>query len=972
MSLLTQMECRLHILYRMRLIIRVATILMLFSLGKFPLRAQSLSYDGLNVTRIDVAARPTIPVDPWRPLIVQEAGQPYSTERIRASMAALYRSGRFRDIQVDVQPDQIGVRVTFILQPAFYIGMVHFPGAARTFGYTRLLQAVNLPSQEIYTENRAKEAETALRRFLETNGYFSAVIESETEFDEENQLANIKFRVTPITRAVIGQVEITGPPEPEAARLRPVINLKPGTPYTPERLDAAKRRVQKYFTKQNRLAGQIRITPTNFHPDTNRIDLAVALTVGPAVDVTTTGAKVSKGALRDLIPIYEENTFDSDLVEEGERNLTSYFQSKGYFDVDVHSQINEQSSSLAVVYNIEPGKRHRVAEVRLQGNSYFSNEDLTARLSIRKGGLLNKRGRFNDDLLRRSVDSLTALYRNAGFEEIRITPQVSDREPDIFVTVEISEGPQTRVDSLRVEGNTTLPMAKLVPEGLNLQPGRPFSERLLADDRNRLLAAYLDRGYQNAHLEPTITRRSEDPHRVDVLYTIQEGRQVHIEDVVVLGEQRTKEWFTRRAAEIEANQPLSQGKLLESESRLYNLGVFDWVSIGPRRPITDQTDEKVLVRVHEARRNSVIYGVGFEAARRGGSLRSGTVVLPGLPPISLGNLKIDAKEKTFLSPRGSIEYIRRNIRGQGETFSVATRLARLQQRGIFTFTDPHFLGTRWSSLVSTYAERTSENPVFTARRFDSSFQLENRLSETTTLLLRYGFRRVSLSRLLIADLVPASDQSVRLSTLSTSWVRDTRDKPLDAHRGVFQTLDFGVTPKVLGSSASFIRFLGQATQYRQVTPRLVWANAARLGMAKSFGREDLPLSERFFSGGSTTLRGFPINGAGPQRSVCLTPRDPCTQALTLPVGGNALFIVNSELRFPLPIRKGLGAVVFYDGGNVFRRVALRKIGKYTNTFGFGLRYDTPVGPVRLDVGHNFSSDPGIRATQFFITLGQAF
>src|SRR5713226_9501138 len=114
-----------------------------------------VSYDGLKVGQIDLAAHPEIKLDTLRPLIVQHEGEPYSTEKVRASMGALYRSGRFNDVQVDVQPEPAGLRVTFILQPAFYVGMINLPGAARVFTYPRLLQVVNIPSQELYTDSRA-------------------------------------------------------------------------------------------------------------------------------------------------------------------------------------------------------------------------------------------------------------------------------------------------------------------------------------------------------------------------------------------------------------------------------------------------------------------------------------------------------------------------------------------------------------------------------------------------------------------------------------------------------------------------------------------------------------------------------------------------------------------------------------------------------------------------------------------------
>jgi outer membrane protein assembly factor BamA len=169
--------------------------------------------------------------------------------------------------------------------------------------------------------------------------------------------------------------------------------------------------------------------------------------------------------------------------------------------------------------------------------------------------------------------------------------------------------------------------------------------------------------------------------------------------------------------------------------------------------------------------------------------------------------------------------------------------------------------------------------------------------------------------------------------------------------------------------------VGQASYYKPFG-KTVWANRITLGLAEGFGGSAVPTSERFFSGGETTLRGFPINGAGPQRTVpaCSNPAVPSTCVnLQVPVGGDQLFIFNSELRFPLRIKEGLGAAVFYDGGNVYGPISFSTfIRDYTNTVGVGLRYATPVGPIRFDIGRNLNPVKGVKATQFYITLGQAF
>jgi len=274
-------------------------------------------------------------------------------------------------------------------------------------------------------------------------------------------------------------------------------------------------------------------------------------------------------------------------------------------------------------------------------------------------------------------------------------------------------------------------------------------------------------------------------------------------------------------------------------------------------------------------------------------------------------------------------------------------------------------------------ERTTENPLFAASLGDLSFQVERLLSRknNTRLQIRYDFNKTALSHLLVPALVLPQDRSVHLSTFSGTLLRDTRDKPLDAHRGSYSSLNLGITPRAFGSSANFAKLIGQYAFYKELHS-VVFANSIRLGLVKSFASSFVPTSQLYFSGGGSSLRGFPIDEAGPQRIVpfcnVLAQQTGCVN-ITVPVGGRELFILNSEVRFPLHINKNLGGVVFYDGGNVYSAINLPNfVNNYTNTVGIGLRYSTPIGPIRIDVGRNLNPVSGISATQYYITLGQAF
>ncbi len=976
---------------------RLPALLVLFLatcvLGQVQVKGPSTAYEGQNVSTVALIGNPHRDLEPLRSVPLQKAGEPYSQAKVDASVQALQQAGHFPKVTVNVVPDLSGIRVSFLLEPAYFMGIVDFPGAAQAFSYTRLLQVADLPDEDPYDPARVAVGEKALQDFLTRNGYFQSQIQSDIKIDDAHQLVNVRYVVKLGRRARIAEVEIQGAEGTDAARLLHSTRtlrarltgglLKTGKPYTAERLKAAEAQIKRALSQQHRLASSVQQNPPQYHSESNRVDVSFKVELGPVVTVRATGAKLSwlpflsGWEMRKLIPIYSERSIDSDLVEEGQENLVDYFQKKGYFDVAVKANLTRQPDQVTLVYEIDRGKKLKVGRISFHGNHEISDAELLPHAAVKKSHIWSH-GSVSQKLLKQSVANLEAIYRDKGYEDVKITSNVMKHDSKIDASFDITEGKQTMVGEINVAGNEHISYDQLTaPKGFELSAGAPYSPRRLAEDRNRISATYLDRGYPNAEVKATVSREAGDPHRVDVTYAIDEHQLVRVGPVVYLGQKRTRLSLVEKTAQLPTESPMRKVQMLGAETRLYDLNIFDWSSVGPRRPITDQTEETALVKVHESKRNEIIYGFGFEVSHRGGNVPSGTVAVPGLPTIGLGNNKIAPSQATYASPRGSIEFDRRNMRGLGETVGASILLSRLDQRFLTNYAQPHFIGSQWSSLTSFSLERTSENPLFAATLGDMSFQLERLLSrkKNTRLQLRYDFNKTVLSQLLVPDLVLSEDRRVHLSTFSATLIRDTRDKPLDARRGIFSTISLGITPSALGSSANFARFFGQFATYKSFHS-VVFANSIRLGLAESFVGSFIPTSQLYFSGGGTSLRGFPIDEAGPQRIVpfCtgLQNQTGCVD-VTVPVGGNELFILNSELRFPLKIMKALGGVVFYDGGNVYSAINLPNfVNNYTNTVGIGLRYSTPIGPIRIDLGRNLNPVPGIKPTQYFITIGQAF
>ena len=958
-----------------------------------PQEQQPSSYEGLEgrpVSKVDISATSAMDAESFRALLALTAGEPFSIQAMRDSVNALQKTRLFSQVQVSVEPQRDGLQVLFILQPTLYVGMVYFPGATKTFSYARLWQAVNLPDQTPFVDDLLPKGKAALLHLFQTDGFFIATVEPETHRDDPRHVIDITFLCQLGPRAKIGTVTLQGVSGETAgnllnsadswkAKLKGAALTRRDT-YSQERLKKSVDYLRSSLQSSGHLTPDVRLTSSLYHPETNHADVTFTVQPGPSVSIRVTGAKLSKRTLKRLIPIYQENSIDPELVAEGERNLVNYFQSKSYFDAKVASHFDQKADVVAILYDVQRGNKHRVEQVHFEGNQHFSDKELASHILINKTRFFFYRGDFSNDLLRKSVASLTALYKKSGFENVTVAPEVRDHEPRLEVTFRISEGEQDKVHNLLIVNTANEEITPQIGKRkLNLAPGKPFSAQLLEEDRNQIIAEYLNRGYPNAKCESHVSRAPDDPHTIDVVYVIEEGSLARVGQVSILGANKTRTSLIRSITDstIREGQPLSEGNFLIAESDLYNLGVFDWASVAPLRPISGQSQEEVLIKVHESKRNTMDLGGGIEVIPRSGNIPTGTVVVPGLPEVSLGS-KYTTSQKSFVGPRVTFQLARRDLWGKAETAAVGIVLSRLDQRGTLSFTDQHLNGSTWSSLFSVSGERTTENPIYTAVLGQASLQFERAFDRKRTRLLRarYSYQRTDLTNITIPQLVLPQDQHVRTSTFAIEYVRDSRDNPLDAHRGIFQSLTFGVTPIALGSSANFVRFLGQTSLYRPIKPWLTWANNFRLGLAPPFAGSYVPLSESFFSGGPDSLRGFPINGAGPQRpvTVCSNPSNPSTCSLiSVPVGGKMLAIWNTEARFPIPFKKGLGGVVFYDGGNVYRNINLNQFrNNWSNSVGVGLRYQTPIGPIRFDVGRNLSPIPGVKATQYFVTVGQAF
>jgi outer membrane protein assembly factor BamA len=945
--------------------------------------AELRSHEGQLVSLVELAGRPDLDTDRLQQLIPIHSGDRLSPQKILEAVDALRSTHQFKDVQVELRPEFDGVRVTFILQPALYIGLYQFPGAGR-FSYGLLIQVSRFSAQEVYSAFDIKNAQEALLQYFRQNGYFQSRIDVAVRPDTTHGLANVDFNTTLGSRAKFGEVLIEGATPEETreiqdffrsfrARLRRAA-VRSGRTYSQRTLQNATRHLESRLADDKHTPVRVNITGAEYNPETNRADVTFNVQRGPVIQTRVEGAQLSGHLRRKLLPTYQDSGVTPELTQEGQQNLVNHFRDRGYFEVQVNATLGEEHGEKTVTYQINKGPRKKIEDIQFRGNTHFSARELQQHVTASEAGLLN-RGQYDEA----SIKLLTAFYHSQGFNQVEVSRAfIPISGTALILRFDVDEGPQDVVADFQIKGNT-VPIARLAPAGLRLGPGKSFSQIAMDEDRSKIVSSYLDLGYLTATVHQTAEPLPSDPHRFQVLYEITEGPQVLTGRVVTLGREHTKQaLITRDVAPLNPGAPVAESELFASESRLFARGVFDWSQVNLRRRISSQEEEDVIVKVHEAKRNNIIYGIGFQMTSRGGTVPDGRVAVPGLPEIRVPSTFV-TDEETFAGPRASLQYTRSNVRGRAETMTVGALYGPLERTVQFDYINPQFRWTKWRAVVEAAADYNKQNAIFASRQLLATFQVEHPLDEKNrqSLIFRYSLSRVNLTNLTIPELFTPKDQNTRLSTFSASYIRDTRNNAIDPHKGTYASFEADANPRVLGSSTTFTRLLAQGAYYRELKPNWIWANSVRGGLLVPTRGDAIPISQRFFTGGGSTLRGFPLNGAGPQAAVpaCSNPSDPSTCSLIeVPVGGVQLLLINSELRMPLLIIKHLGGAVFYDGGNVFDTTLPHQFFdlRYTNSVGLGFRYPTPVGPIRVDIGRNLNPVPGINRTQLFITLGQAF
>jgi outer membrane protein insertion porin family len=932
---------------------------------------------------------------------------------------------------------------------------------------TQLTRASQLAAGTRFTQARLNAALDEMRTTLADNGFPEPKIAYKLTPHPVDQLADIAFTVVSGPQARVGGLEVTGEPGMSVEEFRRYARLRLGARIDHDTVNRALSGVLKHYRSQHLLEAEIKLESEKYNAATQRMNFRFSATRGPVVKVTVAGVNLGQERIQRLIPIYEEGTVDEDLLNEGNRRLRDYYQRLGFFDVKVnHSQQTTQVSAGAghgtghgtgqvqIQFDVNLGARRRVDNVDVQGNHYFDSATLKELLSVHAADSLDHHGTYSQALVAADVAALQAVYQNNGFAQVKIravtsTPQAAvlddaaenktelerspaaDNAAPLGVVYIIDEGHQQRVGTVTIEGASQAEAAKLTPL-LNTTAGQLLSPRNLAGDRDALVTDYLSRGFERPAVDVTQQPAADDPDKVDVIFRINAGEQVFVRNVYFTGLHYTRPATVEKAVTIHAGDPLSQTALMDTQRNLYEFALFNEVDTAVENPNGGDTRKTVLLQAVEARRWALTYGFGFEAQTGTPHYNCGLIILSGAVCNSQG--------KTGVSPRVLADVTRNNLFGRELSASLQGNYGLLEQKIDLLFQDPHLSINRNLGLTFSAGYANSlDVTTYVASRLEGGFRVtqhftapESLLSKANTFIYEVNFRRVKVqenSLQVSPGEIAQESTAARVGGPAFTWIRDTRDSALDAHRGTYTSFQEFLSDKYFGAQATFNRLDISNSSYLSFDKgRMVLARNTRYGQERAFGSgssELIPLPERLYAGGTTSLRGFSENAAG--------PRDPETG---YPIGGAGALINSTELRLPPPtlpfFGDALSFVLFHDMGNVFSNAsdawesALRvrqpersackntdivnpsspdspPAGPVTSTgwqgecsfdyfshaLGLGMRYHTPVGPIRLDFSYNLNtpifpvvynySNPTALPTvgeashfNFFFSLGQTF
>ncbi len=916
-------------------------------------------------------------------VVETRAGNPLSMLEVRESITHLFSLGRFDDVRVDASPEGAGVALRYELSPVRVVSKIEFAGNVQAPGIEvgELRRALVGRFGTSPPPGRADQLSIVISDTLRERGYRHPEVSPRVVVDPGSEHVALVFSINPGPRTILGTITIVGTPMMPQEQFLRRLGVAAGVPLEPETLNS---RITSYIDTRRALGYyQARVTPAVSFADNERVaNLTLTVEPGPHVRVVFTGDPLPGATRAALVPIEREGSADEDLLEDSSNRIEDFLRAQGYRDATAPHTRQETGGELLITFAVRKRSQYRVGSVEIAGGPSLQSRDLRSSLRTRVGEA------YSAANLDADVTAIESIYRGRGFTaaKVQADPRPGAATADgaqvqVAVSILITEGVRTVVGTVRIEGNASVPEPAL-RQALSLQPGTPYVVAELRRDMDAIQLHYANLGYRSATVQaqPSFTA---DRAQANLVFTVREGPQIFVDHILIAGNVRTSAQTIERELQLKPGDPLSLEAEYESQRRLAALQLFRRTPQLTELRHGSETLRDLLVTVEEAAPTTLGYGGGVE-----GRLRV-------VPSEVEGGV---ARQEFELAPRAFVDVGRRNLFGKNRSVNVFASVSLHpdtsssasasaigygfpEYRLLASFHEPRLLETSIDGLLTGYIEQQVRSSFNFARQ-SAIAQISRKVTRHVSLGAGYQLQHTNL----LDAKVPPADQplidrvfaEIRLSSFNVQGFYDARDDPVDSTSGEYLSASGQIAARAIGSEVGFVKGFFTAQAFRSLPHGhgTVFAAQARLGIATGFPRnvvqtatgetivqigfKALPEPERFFAGGSKTVRGFALDTLG----------QPDTIKDGYPIGGNAEAIFNVELRSP--VRKGLQGVSFVDSGNVFALASDIDLMALRTAVGLGLRYRSPIGPIRFDMGFKVKPETGERRSAWFITFGQAF
>jgi outer membrane protein insertion porin family len=876
-----------------------------------PPAADAPPLEGETLASIRIEARPE-EVRRLAQYVEMRPGEPLRAAAVRRAVELFHATGDYEDVVVEAARGPSGIDLVFRPVPAPLLSEVRVAGSA-VLHAAEVRKIARLRARDPLWPSRLEEASRDVALALVDRGYLEARVGGSA--DRHGAVADAVFAVRPGPLVRVGGATIEGTGGAWRG-LRERIRPRPGQVFRRPAAVAAAERMRRDLVAAGRWRARVELEET-YDPAAGRMGLVFRAAPGPRMRVETRGARVTDRLRHALEDRLREGGLASDALEQGRELVEDDFRRRGYRAVAVSNHEEAGPDSATVIYDVGPGPVARVRAVAVDGFP-----DQAPLLKTRPGAPVE------DRLIDEDARTLARALEHRGYAQARVEAETPEGGGEIPVVFRVHAGNLSTVGSFAVRSPAPLPAGAELKE-LRMREGEPYRVADLARDRASVLSAYRNAGYLQAEVVPEVSLPPEGGP-VRVVLRVAPGPRTQVDHIVIAGLQATREAVVRRELTLEEGGPLGLQKVLESQRRLGALGIFQKVSFSELDPESTAA-RSVVVTAAEAPRTTVAYGIGYAERDR---------------------------------LRFSTEATRRNLFGLDRSITTFARISFRGSRLLTTFREPYLFGHHNELFVTGFREE-EDRDSFDFVRYGGLLQTARTLSPAWSVIVRYAFQETTIFNIEVPlDEVDRQFRSTTFSGPSASVVNDTRDDPLDPHRGRFIGADVQLSHAVLGGD-SFLKGFLQAATYQRLGARTLLALSGRLGLGRTFGLDQplrLPLPDRFFAGGDYSMRGFGVDLVGPLvRSA---------SGKLVPTGGNGLLLGGAELRYDAGRR--LSAAAFTEAGNVYALVSGITLGDLRYTAGLGLRYKSALGPLRIDWGYKLDRRAGEKPYHVHLTIGHAF